>query len=96
MFKLFFQSDEFENLDEQSFYNKFKNDPEFEELKNLKEIHADTIFHIAKMNKNMLDKRGNRESGWGVNEKRGNKPYYPPIDWKGIGLKAMDKYDNGK
>ena len=93
--QVIFQSDEFENLDEQSFYNKFKNDPEFDELKNLKEIHADTIFHIAKMNKNMLDKRGNRESGWGVNEKRGNKPYYPPIDWKGIGLKAMDKYDNG-
>ena len=90
-----FQSEEFENLDEQSFYNKFKNDSEFDELKNLKEIHTDTIINIVKITKNMLDKRGNRVYGWGINEQRGNKPYYPPLNWIGIGLKAMDKYDKG-
>ena len=31
----------------------------------------------------------------GVGEKRGNKPYIPPIDWKGIGLKVLGKYDDG-
>ena len=43
----------------------------------------------------MLDKRGNRSEGWGENEKRGNKPYDPPIGWTGIGLNVMDKYDDG-
>ena len=48
----------------------------------------------CKLSKNQLDSRGNRSSGWGVNENRGNKPYYPPLGWIGIGLKVMDKYDN--
>ena len=43
----------------------------------------------------MLDERGNRSYGWGINEQRGNKPYYPPIGWIGIGLNVKDKYDDG-
>ena len=44
----------------------------------------------------MLDPRGNRESGWGVNEKRGGYPYTPPPKgWKGYGLKVKDVYDDG-
>ena len=44
----------------------------------------------------MLDSRGNRESGWGVNEKRGGFDYYPPHEgWKGYGLKVLGKYDGG-
>ena len=48
----------------------------------------------CRLSKNQLDSRGNRSSGWGVNENRGNKPYIPPLGWIGIGLKVMDKYDN--
>ena len=50
----------------------------------------------CKLTGGMLDSRGNRESGWGVNEKRGGFPYLPPPKgWKGYGLKVLGKYDNG-
>ena len=48
----------------------------------------------CKLTKKQLDARGNRESGWGINEKRGNRPYYPPLGWIGIGLNVMDKYES--
>ena len=44
----------------------------------------------------MLDNRGNRESGWGEGEKRGEHDYNPPKGWKGYGLNVYDKYDGGK
>ena len=43
----------------------------------------------------MLDAKGNRESGWAENEKRGGFDYIPPKGWKGFGLKVSGKYDNG-
>ena len=94
--QVIFQSDEFNNLDLEQFKNKFKNDEDFKELNTLKEIHNDTIVGACTLTKEMLDPRGNRNSGWGINEKRGNKPYDPPIGWNGIGLKVMDKYENNK
>ena len=93
--QVIFQSDDFNNLDEQQFLNKFKNDQEFSEMKNLKEIHSDCVCPVYKMSKKWLDKRGNRVEGWGINEKRGNMPYNPPIGWIGIGLNVMDRYDMG-
>ena len=42
--QLIFQSDEFNNLNQAQFINKFKNDPEFKELSNLKSIHEDVIM----------------------------------------------------
>ena len=92
--QIIFQSDEFNQLNTQEFENKFKNEKEFPELKNLKTIHKDVLMGACKLSKNQLDSRGNRKSGWGVNELRGNKPYYPPLNWTGIGLKVMDKYEN--
>ena len=92
--QVIFQSDEFNDLDLEDFKSKFRNDEEFEELNNLKEIHKDVIMGACRLRKTMLDPRGNRKDGWGVNEKRGNKPYIPPIGWIGIGLKVMDKYEN--
>ena len=94
--QVIFQSDEFNNLDLGEFKRKFQNDKEFKELNNLKEIHADVIMGACKLSKNQLDPRGNRSDGWGVGEKRGNKDYFPPIGWTGIGLKVMDKYENNK
>ena len=49
----------------------------------------------CKLNRNMLDSRGNRISGWEFGGKRGGKDYFPPEGWKGFGLKVKDKYDNG-
>ena len=48
---------------------------------------------------NILDSRGNRQSGWRIGGKNGPpgylKDYYPPIGWTGIGLKVAFLYDNG-
>ena len=93
--QLIFQSDEFQNLNKQEFINKFKNDKEFSELSNLKDIHEEILTGAVKLTRNQLDPRGNRVDGWGIGEKRGGKDYDPPLGWKGIGLRVMDKYDNG-
>ena len=92
--QVIFQSDEFNHLDLNEFKAKFEKDDEFEELKNLKEIHTDVIMGACKLTKNMLDPRGNRSEGWAIGENRGNKPYNPPIGWTGIGLKVFDKYED--
>ena len=93
--QIIFQSDEFNNLNLEQFKQKFMNDKEFSDLQNLKEIHTDVIFGACKLTKNQLDSRGNRIDGWGINEERGRLKYYPPIGWTGIGLKVLDKYDQG-
>ena len=93
--QVIFQSSEFNDLNLDDFKSKFENDDEFKELKNLKEIHKDVMFDSCKLLKSMLDNRGNRTDGWGIGELRGNKPYNPPLGWIGIGLKVMDKYDEG-
>ena len=90
--QVIFQSEEFNNLDINEFKNKFKYDPDFKELSNLKEIHTDVIMGGCKLKKSILDPEGNRSDGWGIGEKRGNKPYDPPLGWIGIGLKVTDKY----
>ena len=94
--QVIFQSDEFNSMEINDFKEKFKNDNEFKELSNLKEIHEDVIVSHVKLSKSQLDSRGNRTDGWGVNECRGGKPYDPPIGWIGIGLKVLDKYENNK
>ena len=61
--------------------NTLKNnctDQEFAELKSLKQIHTSLVMDGIKLSPNMLDSRGNRESGWGENEKRGGFDYIPP------------------
>jgi len=94
--QVIFETDSFN--DKKVDINTFKgkcSEEEFKELKSLKEIHTSLIMEGCKLNLNMLDSRGNRESGWGVNEKRGGFDYYPPIGWKGFGLRVVGKYDNG-
>jgi len=93
--QVIFQSEEFNNLDKKQFINKFKNDPDFDELKNLKEIHEDVIMGGVKLTRNQLDPRGNRSDCWAIGEKRGGIDYDPPKKWIGIGLKVIGKYDNG-
>ena len=93
--QVIFQSDEFNNLDIDEFKSKFKNDPEFKELSNLKDIHSDMILGGCKLSKDLLDPKGNRNDGWAIGEKRGGKPYDPPLGYIGIGLKVLNKYDSG-
>ena len=94
--QVIFESEEFNdrNID----INQFKNnctEKEFEELKNLKEIHTSLIMDGCKLTRKMLDSRGNRESDFEIGGKRGGYPYNPPLKgWKGFGLNVMDKYDN--
>jgi hypothetical protein len=68
---------------------------EFQELKYLKEVHSSLIMEGCKLSPDMLDSKGNRESGWGENEKRGGFDYFPPKGWKGFGLNVVGKYGNG-
>ena len=46
--QIIFKNEDFNNLDFNQFINKFKYDPEFAELKNLKDIHEDVIMGVIK------------------------------------------------
>ena len=92
--QIIFQSDEFNQLDTNEFENKFKNEICYPELKNLKSILTDVIMGACNLNPKELDSRGNKYSCWGINKTRGNKPYYPPLGWIGIGLRVKGKYNN--
>lgn len=92
-FQSIYQSKEFNDLNLNDFSEKFKNVPNYQELKILKEIHNELMLS-CRLSKFMLDYRGNRINGWSLNEKRGDKSYSPPIGWIGIGLKVIDMYDN--
>ena len=45
----------------------------------------------------MFDERGNRDSGWGIGQKRGPPKYLidydPPLNRIGYGLNVLYKYD---
>ena len=68
--QVIFQSDEFNNLNEKEFLNKFINVQDFEELKNLKEVYTDVIMSGCKLNKNQLDSRGNKIEGWSIEDEK--------------------------
>ena len=93
--QVIFQTDDFNNLDMNKLKEKCKNDQEFKEISQLKQVQESLIMSACKLTGGMLDSRGNRESGWGVGEKRGGFDYIPPEGWKGYGLKVLGKYDGG-
>ena len=95
--QVIFQTDEFNepDLDINKLREKCENDDDFKEISYLKEIHSQLIMKGCKLNKNMLDPRGNRESGWSEGKKRGGYDYFPPKGWIGFGLNVLDKYDYG-
>jgi hypothetical protein len=67
------------------------------ELKNLAEFKEECIFESIRLNKLMLDKRGNNKNNnyWGYDETRGGENYYPPVGWWRYGLKVVNEYDDG-
>ena len=94
--QLIFQTNDFndDSLNLDKLKDKCKNDKEFGELSNLKQVHKSLIMEGCKLSKDMVDARGNRKSGWGVGEKRGGFKYTPPFKgWIGYGLKVWDRYD---
>ena len=66
------------------------------DLNHLMGIESSLVLDGILLNPELLDSRGdNLNQGWGVNEKRGGRPYYPPSGWKGYGLRVVKKYDKG-
>ena len=75
-----------------------ENEKAMKELKiqEIKKIEEKPLLEALQISPEILDKKGNRYKGWGVNETRGGEKYIPPINgWYGIGLKVLNKYDNG-
>jgi len=59
-------------------------------------IEKNILLSGCKLNKYMLDSRGNnKDGGWGYNEIRGGAPYYPPNGWTGYGIRVADRFDKG-
>ena len=62
----------------------------------IKDLKVQPVTGGIKLTPAMFDKRGNRESGWGVGEKRGGKEYLPPTKgYIGHGLNVWGRYDGG-
>ena len=51
---------------------------------NVTNVKVKNLMQAATITPDMFDKKGNRSSGWGINEKRGGHPYIPPIGWSWI------------
>ena len=85
-----------ENIDMNKFKEKFKNENDFKELINLKQIQKELIIKGCDLNLNNLDNKGNKKFKWSKGEKRGGFDYIPPPKgWKGFGINVLNKYDNG-
>ena len=83
----------FYQLSEEQLYQELSKDPLFSSIK---QVEYNIILSGCKLNPHMLDSSGNnKDGGWGMNEKRGGKPYYPPQGWTGYGLRVMNRFDNG-
>ena len=68
--------------------------PDYKNLLNFKE---ERMFESIRLNRSMLDSRGNNKSDscWGFNETRGGENYNPPVGWWRYGLRVFGKYDKG-
>ena len=87
-----FQMEEFNTLSLKELKRQFKMD---DTLCKIKRVQEDLIFKACKLTLNMLDSKGNRNTGWDIGEKRGGYEYRPPLGWIGYGLNVIGKYDNG-
>ena len=88
-----FNSEDFNNINLSILQNKFQNVPELNKLIN---IESTPILNGILLNPELLDHKGdNLNQRWGKGEKRGGRPYIPPLKWKGYGLRVVKKYDRG-
>ena len=82
----------FNELSDKQLFDQLKKIPDYVYLV---KVEKSILLNGCKLNRKMLDSRGDRNVGWGVNELRGGKPYNPPIGWTGFGLRVLDRYDGG-
>lgn len=89
-----FKTEDFNNITVnqlQSIFNTYA-----PHLNHLVSIESNLILDGVLLNPELLDSRGdNKNQGWGYNEQRGGRPYYPPKGWIGYGLRVLGKYDKG-
>ena len=63
---------------------------------NIEKIEEKSLLETLQISSNIFDPKGNRFSGWGINETRGGENYIPPLNnWRGFGIKVSGMYDNG-
>ena len=76
----------------QTMISYYSNNPKKPAYKYIDEYYKFLTEH-CQINPSLLDERGNCQSGWRTGSKTGPKgylkDYYPPIGWKGIGLKVV-------
>ena len=82
----------FTELTENQIITELKKNQDFAQLV---KVEKSILLNGCKLNRKMLDSRGDRSSGWGVGEMRGGRPYTPPEGWIGYGICVMDRYDGG-
>ncbi len=89
-----FKTEDYNNLSLNTLKNVFSQYAP--DLNHLVNIESNLLLDGVLLNPELLDSKGdNKNQGWGVNEMRGGRPYYPPIGWIGYGLKVLGKYDKG-
>ena len=65
------------------------------QISHVVEIEKKVMMDELIISPDILDTKGDRYKGWGINEKRGGEAYIPPLDgWVGIGLNVWNKYGN--
>ena len=63
---------------------------------NIEKIEEKSLLETLQISSNILDPKGNRFSGWGIDETRGGENYIPPLNnWRGFGIKVSGMYDKG-
>jgi len=81
------------NITKNELIEIFKN---YEDFKHLTNIEKELIIPSIRLNRSMLDNKGNnkQKNNWRENEKRGGEPYYPPKGWIKYGIKVSNCYEN--
>ena len=86
----------FKEYSKEDLLEKIINDPDYNNELLYLYIKKNILLSGCKLNQYMLEPRANNQrGGWGDNEIRGGKPYYPPHGWVGYGLNVADRFDNG-
>ena len=91
-----FRTEDFNNITVNQLQQIFQTQETNLNLNHLQSIQSNLVLDGILLNPELLDSRGNNlNQGWGIGEKRGGRPYYPPKGWKGYGLRVVKKYDKG-
>lgn len=89
---LAFKSNFNKNITKEELIEIFKDD---EDLKHLVSVEKELIIPSIRLNRSMLDFRGNNKNknNWRENEIKGGEPYYTPKGWIKYGINIANCYD---